>query len=221
VPLIRGSVGLLAAVTALFFTPVFAAAQTVSFGDEALGTFPKNFEHGLAGEGDPGRWEVVQDDTATGGKALAQLTTDRAEHRFLVAIYKPIEAANVEITTRFKAVAGKTDQAGGVVVRAINARNYYIARANALEDNVRFYRVKGGRRQQLATLDNVKVTPGEWHTLTLRAEADRFTVLYDGKPMHATVDTTGFPRPASGRVGLWTKADSITRFDWMEIKVLP
>jgi len=73
----------------------------------------------------------------------------------------------------------------------------------------------------VGTLDGVKVAPGEWHTLMLRAQGNRFTVVFDGKPMHTTTDTTNLPRPGAGRVGLWTKADSVTHFDRLEIKALP
>jgi hypothetical protein len=107
-----------------------------------------------------------------------------------------------------------------VVVRLIDAKNYYVARANALEDNVRFYRVRGDVRQQLASAD-AKVSSGVWHTLTLRAQGDRFAVLFDGKLMHTTADTTPLPRPTGGRVGVWTKSDSITYFDKIDIKQLP
>lgn len=200
--------------------PTVATAETVTFGEEPLGALPKDFDHGVAGVGGSGRWEVVRDATATGGKALAQLGTDASEHRFLTAFYKPFSAANVEVTVQFKPVAGKIDQAGGVVARLIDAKNYYIARANALEDNVRFYRVKGDQRQQLATAD-AKVLPGTWHTLTLRVQGDQFSVLFDGKLMHTTTDKTIFPRPAAGRVGAWTKSDSITYFDRIEITPLP
>jgi hypothetical protein len=200
-----------------FFTT--AKAQTVTFADQPLGALPKDFDHGVMGVGDPGRWEVVADATAEGGKALAQLSTDTREHRFLTAFYTPVVAADVEVTARFKPVAGKTDQAGGVVARLVDAKNYYIARANALEDNVRFYRVRGDVRQQLATAD-LKVAPGVWHTLTLRARGDRFTVLFDGKLMHTTTDKTPGSRPTAGRIGVWTKSDSITYFDKIEIKEL-
>jgi len=121
---------------------------------------------------------------------------------------------NVEI--RFKAVAGRVDQAGGVAVRLQDADNYYVARANALEDNVRFYRVVAGKEQLGGA--NLKVTPGEWHTLGLRAEGERFTVSYDGKTLFSVTDRTF---AEAGGVTLWTKADSVTRFDRMTITVLP
>jgi hypothetical protein len=145
-------------VAAALASPAIAKAQTVTFADAPLAALPKDFGHGVMGVGGPGRWEVVSDNTAAGGKALAQLSTDTSEHRFLTAFYIPVVAANVEVTVRFKQVAGKTDQAGGVVVRLVDAKNYYIARANALENNVRFYRVRGDVRQQLATAE-AKILP--------------------------------------------------------------
>jgi hypothetical protein len=211
--------GLVAA--ALVLIPEGAAAQLVTFDNEALGSLPKDFEHSLVGAGGPGRWEVVRDASATGGKALAQLSTNPVENRFLVASYKPVDAANVEVAARCKPATGKIDRACVVVVRLVDANNYYIARANALEDNVRFYRVRAGQRQQLATADGVKVASGQWHMLTLRAEGDRFTVVFDGKPMHTTTDATDLPRPSAGKVGVWTKSDSVTHFDRLEIKTLP
>jgi hypothetical protein len=199
-----------------------AVGQTVTFENDAAGQPPKDFEFGVAGEGGPGRWQVVADATAAGGKALAQLTTNPVAHRFLVAIYNPVTSANVEVTARCRPMSGKTDQACGVIVRAVNARNYYIARSNVLESNVRFYRIRNSQRQQLATAENVKIARGEWHTLTLRVVGDQYTVLFNGKLVHTTADTTtGLPRPESGRVGLWTKADSVTHFDRIEIKRLP
>jgi len=205
---------------ALVLAATQARAETVTFEPSEFGTIPAEFEFGLAGNGGPGRWEVVRDETAAGGKALAQLSTSPDDYRFLVAIYKPVVAADVEVTTRFKPVSGKTDQAGGVAVRIVDANNYYLARANALEDNVRFYRIARGKRQQLADA-KAKVATGQWHTLTLRAQGDRFTVIFDGKPMHTTTDTTSSPRPGKGRVGVWTKADSVTHFDRIDINVLP
>jgi hypothetical protein len=213
------TVEILVAAATVLAVPASAAAQTVTFGNEAIGSPAKDFEYGLAGEGGPGRWQIVRDDTAEDGKALAQLSTNTAAYRFLVAIYRPVEAANIEITARFKPISGKVDRAGGVIVRAIDASNYYIARANATENNVRFYRIANGKRTQLATADNVKVASGQWQTLTLRAEGDRFTVLFNGKVMHATTDKTN--SPGTGRVGLWTKSDSVTRFDRIEIRPPP
>jgi hypothetical protein len=206
------------AAVALMLTSAVATAQTITFENDAPGQPPKDFEFGLAGEGGPGRWQIVADKTAAGGKALAQLSANTAANRFLVAIYNPTVFANGEITTRCKPVSGRVDQACGLIIRAADARNYYIARSNALENNVRFYRVRNGERQQLATAENVKTPRGQWHTLTLRAEGNRYTVSLDGKVLHTTSDaTTAEPRPTEGRAGLWVKSDSVTHFERVEI----
>jgi len=204
-----------AAIAAILASSV-AAAQTITFGDASQGRLPEDFEVRLTGGGPPPRWEVVTDATATDGKALAQLSADKTDLRFPLAVHRSIAAADVEVSTRFKAISGKVDQAGGLAVRLKDQNNYYVTRANALEGNVRFYRVVNGRRQQLASAD-VKVASGEWHTLTLRAEDDRFTVSFDGKQLLDHRDRT-FAEP--GKVALWTKADSITRFDRMTIQPL-
>lgn len=194
-----------------------AAAQSVGFGDAKPGAAPLGFEFARTGSGPPGRWEIVREAGATGGQALAQLSADSTSYRFPLAIYGAVNAANVEVTARFKSIAGKVDRAGGVVLRYHDPNNYYVARANALEDNVRFYRVVQGRREQLASAD-VKVAPGQWHTLTLKAEGERFTVSFDGKLLYTASDST---HREAGRVGVWTKADSVTHFDKLDIKILP
>jgi hypothetical protein len=207
---------------AMMFVVSAAGAQTITFENDTPGKPPKDFEFGLAGEGGPGRWEVVADKTAAGGKALAQLSANTAANRFLVAIYQPAVFANGEISTRCKPVSGRVDQSCGLIIRAADARNYYIARSNALESNVRFYRVRNGARQQLATAENVKTPTGQWHTLTLRAEGNRYTVSINGKTIHTTADTsTAEPRPTEGRAGLWVKSDSVAHFERIEIKPLP
>jgi hypothetical protein len=193
-----------------------ASAQRVSFADAPLDGMPKDFVTALTGQGKPGKWTVVEDATAESGRALAQLDSDPTDYRFPLAIYMPTMPSDVEATTRFKAISGKEDQAGGVVVRLIDRNNYYIARANALENNVHFFRVVGGRRQELAGA-STKVASGVWHTLTLRAEGNCFTVSFNGRPLFTHTDRT-FGSP--GKVALWTKADSVTRFDWIEIKPL-
>ena len=206
------------AAAAWLSSAVAAPAQIVTFDSETVGQPPKDFEFGLAGEGGPGRWEMVDDSTAGSGKALAQLSTNAAEFRFLVAIYKPVTATNVEVTARCKPMAGQADQACGVIVRASDPSYYYMARANALEDNVRFYRVKAGQREQLASAEGIKIARGQWHTLTLNAREDRFTVFFNETPLHVTTDSTPQPRPSDGRVGLWVKSDSVTYFDRLEIR---
>jgi len=168
------------------------------------------------GEGEAGKWTVVADPTASNGQALGQLSNDRTDYRFPLAIYKPYSGKDLEFSVRFKAVAGTVDEAGGIVLRLSTPDDYYVARANALEDNVRFYRVVKGRREQLAGAD-LKVSANQWHTLTLRAEGERFTVSFDGNALFSAQD--GNFRDA-GKVALWTKADSVTYFDTISITSL-
>ncbi|WMT71618.1 hypothetical protein [Bradyrhizobium sp. Ash2021] len=181
------------------------------------GSPPPGFTFARTGRGGEGAWTVTADTTAAGGRAIEQTSTDRTDYRFPLAIHESLSASNLNAEIRFKAVAGKIDQAGGIAVRLRDADNYYVARANALEDNVRFYRVVDGRREQLGGAD-LKVTPDEWHTLGLRAEGERFTVSYDGKTLFGVTDRTF---AEAGGVALWTKADSVTRFDRLTITTLP
>ena len=182
-----------------------------------VGKPPEGFNFARTGQGGPAQWTVVADQTAAGGRAIEQTSTDRTDYRFPLAIHEASSPANLEAVVRFKAVAGKVDQAGGIAIRVSDADNYYVVRANALEDNVRFYRVVQGRREQIEGAD-VKVTPNQWHTLSLRAEGERFTVTYDGRTLYSASDKT-FAK--AGKVALWTKADSVTRFDQIKISTLP
>ena len=151
-----------------------------------------------------------------GGRAIAQVSNDKTNYRFPLAIYKPFSGKDLEVSVRFKPVAGTVDQAGGIAVRLLTPDDYYVVRANALEDNVRFYRVVKGRREQLAGAD-VKVAANVWHTLALKAEGDRFSISYDGKTLFTARTTRS---PDAGKVALWTKADSVTHFDTIAITPL-
>jgi len=181
------------------------------------GTAPPGFSFGRTGQGTPGDWQVIiADPSAAGQRAIAQLSQDRTDYRFPLAIYDAVAARNVDVVVRFKPVGGAVDQAGGVAVRLASPDDYYVVRANALEDNVRFYRVVKGSRRQIQGAD-LKVAANRWHTLGLRAEGDRFTVTFDGKPLFTAQDST-FVGP--GKVALWTKADSVTHFDTIAIMPL-
>jgi hypothetical protein len=177
--------------------------------------------HGLrferTGDGKPGRWAIQADSTApSGGHVLAQLDTDSTSYRFPIAIVDDAAPADVRVSVECKAVSGKVDQACGLVVRLQDRDNYYVARANALEDNVRLYYVKGGKRVQLASWSG-KVTAAAWHRLELEARGDRLSVRWDGKAILDKKDTTF---SSAGRVGVWTKADSVTYFDDLTVTAL-
>lgn len=211
----------IAAAAALTLLPALGIAQAsameIDLSEMAPGGAPPGFESARTGQGGPAQWVVVADETASQGRAIAQTSSDRTDYRFPLAIYQPAMAKDVEVVVRFKPVAGKVDQAGGIAVRLTSPDDYYVARANALEDNVRFYRVVKGSRQQIAGA-NTKVSSGEWHSLGLRAEGDRFSVSFDGKPLITATDATF---SEAGKIALWTKADSVTHFDRIAIQRLP
>jgi hypothetical protein len=185
-----------------------------------IGQLAPNLEPELTqwrtGEGDAAEWTLVADASAEGGRAIAQVSKDKTNYRFPLAIYEPFSGRDLEVLVRFKPVAGTVDQAGGIAIRMTSPDEYYVARANALEDNVRFYRVVRGRREQLHGAD-LKVASGQWHTLGLQAKGTRFTVSFNGKTLFTAEDNT-FAGP--GKVALWTKADSVTHFDTIAITPL-
>jgi hypothetical protein len=182
-----------------------------------VGSLPPEFlTTSRTGQGAVGVWQVVEDASAGSGKAIEQSSADTTDYRFPLAVYEPLAAQDVEASVRFKAVAGKVDRAGGLVVRLTDADNYYVVRANALEHNVNLYRVIKGRRQQISGA-SVKVSSGVWHTLGLRVDGDRLTARFNGKELVTATDRTF---AGAGKAALWTKADSITRFDRLEIRPL-
>jgi hypothetical protein len=202
----------------LWFLAVAAArADMINLASAPVGGAPPGFAFARTGSGGPGKWAVVADDAAEGGRAIEQASTEKTDYRFPLAIYQPVVARNVEVSLRFKPVAGAVDRAGGIAVRVADANNYYVVRANALEDNVRFYHVIRGRRTELKSA-SPKVSANEWHTLSLKAEGDRFTITFNGKQLYTVADKA---IAQAGRVALWTKADSVTRFDRIEINPLP
>lgn len=199
------------------FAAGVAGAQTrvVDFSQDAVGQAPKGFEFGhTAKEGRPGRW-VVQAEGKE--KYLAQLDDDRTRSRFPVAVLADLSPTDGDFSVRFKPVSGRTDQAAGLVWRYQDENNYYIVRANALENNVVLYKVQNGKRTDLPVKGAgrtygkpSKVPSGQWGTLRVVVRGALFEVYHDGRKLYEVEDAT-FPR--AGKVGVWTKADSVTYFD--------
>jgi hypothetical protein len=196
---------------------VMAHAETrkVDFSQDTVDHPPKGFEFGYtAGVGKPGKW-VVQADG--GNKVLAQADADSTRSRFPVAVLSDISAADVDLSVRFKPMSGRVDQAAGLVWRYQNQDNYYIVRANALEDNVVLYKVEGGKRTDLPLKGEGRtygkkseVPAGQWSTLRVVAKGPGYQVYFNGSKLYEVEDKT-FSQP--GKVGVWTKADSVTQFD--------
>jgi hypothetical protein len=160
---------------------------------------------------------VLADDSAPGGRVITETSRDTADYRFPICVCDDVIAKDVAVSVRFKPVAGEVDQAAGLIVRAKDDMNFYVARANALEANVRLYKVTDGVRRQIAGR-NIDVSSGAWQSLRLDVAGDTLTVAFNGEQVIATRDTTF---TEAGKVGLWTKADSLTHFADLEIEPSP
>jgi hypothetical protein len=184
--------------------------STWTFEGDSPGKPPGGFSFARTGEGKQGSWIVRAEPGAPSGKAvLAQVDQDDTDYRFPLAITSGPELKDLRLSVKCKPVDGKVDQACGLVFRYKDENNYYVTRANALENNVRLYHVKDGRRVQFAGW-NGKVAKNTWHELAVEARGDLMVVSFDGNRVIEARDTT-FANP--GKVGLWTKADSVTLFD--------
>ena len=193
------------------------APQAINFDATEPGQLPPDFSTALTGGGGPISWVVREDPTAPGGgRVLVQESSDDTSYRFPMCLYERIRARDVAVEVNYKAISGKVDQAGGIVLR-YTPENYYIARANVLEDNVVLFKTVRGKRSKLEEVA-VKVAPDQWHKLRFAAKGRRLTITFDGKVVIETEDRT-FTNP--GQVGLWTKADSVSAFSNLKIEPVP
>lgn len=205
--------------------PAPEAALKIDFENAAAGAPPTGFIFARTGRGEEGRWEVAAVDGApSGGKVLVQTSADATGFRFPLAIHDGFTGRDVDLAVHFKPVSGNVDQAAGLVWRYRDADNYYIVRANALEDNVVLYKVENGKRIDLDVKGGgrtygvkTEVPAGDWGELRVIASGRLFTVYLDGRELFEVEDDTF---REAGRVGLWTKADSVTQFDDLRVAAL-
>ena len=180
-------------------------AETFSFDSDTPGQPPVGWTCGKTGKGSP-HWTVETDNSAPSRpNALKQAGTAT----FPWCVRNDIEGADGIVEVKFKPVSGKADQAGGVVWRWKDGDNYYVARANALESNVSLYFTVDGSRKTIKYV-SAPVTLNTWHTLRVIYKGDAIQVALDGKTY---IETKDRHIPGLGKVGVWTKADSVTLFD--------
>ncbi len=192
-----------------------APGWVLDFEDQPLGP-AKVCAGGLTGGGGGVDWRIIEDaDSPAGSRVLAELGGDSTSNRFPLCIF-PDVARDVDITVAFKPVSGSIDQAAGIAVRLQDEENYYVARANALEGNVRFYIVRNGVRRELAGVD-VAVAGQLWQTLGLRVSGTTAEVRLNNRTLFSFAEVTEFGE--AGGVALWVKADSVTYFD--DLAVIP
>jgi hypothetical protein len=197
------------ALTAVAFAAVMLAgvglSQTVNFDNFKTGAPPPGWTATQTGTG-AAKWTVEQDPTAP---SKPNVLKQSGQATYPVCIKDDTSLQNGFVEVRFKPISGKTDQAAGLIWRARDSNNYYVARANALEDNVTIYDTVNGRRTERKAM-SMKVATNVWHTIRVDFQANHFTVTYDGQKAIEWDDATF---KEAGKVGVWTKADSVTLFD--------
>jgi hypothetical protein len=180
-------------------------AETVNFDGFKAGELPVEWLAGATGRGSA-RW-AIEPDASAPSKPNVLRQSGVADFPWCVLKSTAITDGFVEV--KFKALGGKSDQAGGLVWRWKDGDNYYVARANALEDNVSLYYTESGRRRTIKYV-NAPVAKNVWHTLRVEFSGRRIRVALDGT---SYIELDDDHIAGSGSVGVWTKADSVTAFD--------
>ena len=180
-------------------------AETINFDADVAGTAPAGWTAGVTGRGTP-RWTVETDD---GAPSTPNVLRQSGRGDFPWCVKNDTQIADGYAEVKFKPISGKEDQAGGLVWRWKNGDTYYVARANALEDNVSLYYTLNGRRNTIKYVD-APVAKNQWHTLRVEFAGKRIRVALDGK---SYIELDDEHIAGAGRVGMWTKADSVTLFD--------
>ncbi len=198
--------------------PILSQDLTFDFEGETVGKLPKNWSQAFTGRGKHTDWQVVDDH---GNKVLAQLSQDHPNYHFNDVVFDGFKAKDMVLEVKMKGVKGKMDQGGGFIWRWADKDNYYVVRANPLEDNVVLYKVKNGKRTDLAVLGKgrtygveVPALGNDWNDLKLDVKGNLFTVFLNGKEIFQVQDDT-FAK--AGKVGLWTKADAVSYFDDFQV----
>jgi hypothetical protein len=180
-------------------------AESINFDKDVAGATPAAWTAGVTGQGES-RWMVEADPTAP---SKPHILKQSAEGDFPWVVKNDTKLSDGYVEVKFKTLSGKRDQAGGIVWRWKDGNNYYVARANALENNVSLYHTEKGKRNTIKYV-NAPVALNAWHVLRVEFRGTRVRVILNGKPYIELDDKhiTG-----EGAVGLWTKADSVTAFD--------
>ena len=212
--------GLFAALTALGLGALmlYAAPRVWDFESTPVGALPQGWKVGVTNADTLPLWKVVAE-----GKNHVLMMARPAKSGGLFGIGSvfnlcwtdAVRAADFDASVRFKAVSGREDRGGGIMWRVKSDATYYVARFNPLEDNFRFYYVKEGRRVELASAD-VRLKPG-WHTMRVVMRGEAFEGYLDGRRLLRADDDM---IEGTGGVGLWTKADAVTKFDDFRVEAL-
>lgn len=195
-----------------------SATRIWTFDDDPPESLPPEFQVGTLFDGRPaGEWKILQTDLANHGKhVLGQLMGKGAEHAYKVVLVQSTTSTDMDVSVSFLPISGKADMGGGLIWHAADDRNYYLVRANPLEQNVRIYHVINGIRKMLKSYDDI-INIKKWHRLHVVNQGCRIQIFYDDKPIFDLCDETF----KEGRIGLWTKSDAVTYFDDLRLQILP
>ncbi len=189
--------------------PVFSHKVRYNFDNDSVGSLPTYLQAGMTGGGTRSEWSVRQDSTAPSPpNVLAQTADEAVDYHFPYVILPGQNFKDVRVSVSFKPVSGRIDQAAGIIFRFVDSGNYYVLRANALEGNIILFKYVAGSRSAIASA-STPVSSGQWHTLSIVAVGDSLLSYLDSKLLIDIKDSTF----SEGKVGLWTKADSIIYFD--------
>jgi hypothetical protein len=188
-----------------------AVDTSFTFDNLKVGESPKNWSTNITGEGPSCRWTIQAENQ---NKSLVQVSNSTEDYRFNIIINDNLKYKDLEINLRFKGIKGKGDQGGGPVWRYQDENNYYVVRANPLEDNYRLYKVVNGNRKMLKSA-NLKINSGEWYDIRVIMKGKAIACYLNNQLLIETTDDTFV---AAGKIGLWTKSDAVTAFDDIKIK---
>jgi hypothetical protein len=190
---------------AMMMAAATAHAETITFDADRPGTPPAGWTCGSTGGGTPS-WTV---EAHSGAPSGANVLKQSGKAPFPWCVRQGTAVTNGTVEVKFKPLSGREDQAGGLVWRWKDGDNYYVARANALENNVSLYYTERGRRLTLKYVD-APVAANTWHTLRVEFQGTQIRVALDGKTY---IELSDSHISGAGAVGVWTKADSVTVFD--------
>jgi hypothetical protein len=198
-----------------------AAELKINFSDYHEGEAPRGFRNAVTGEGKPGEWKVVLDETASAFQSLteakptarhavlAQLSRDATDEHFPLFIFENELFADFTLTVRIKTVEGKVEQMAGVAFRIQNETNYYVVRASSLGNTFKFYKILNGQRG-IPVGPEIPIPSGVWHDLAVEAQGDQIRCSLDGKELISLRDKAN--PLLNGKIGFWTKSDSVSYF---------
>jgi hypothetical protein len=207
-----------------------AAERHFDFSQAKMNEMPPGFRSTVSGEDKPGEWKIVEDErpatlapsdaassVTTRRQVLAQTGGSAADEHFPLLIFEDETFDDFTLTTRFKTVSGTAEQMAGIAFRYQDERNYYVVRASSLGKSFRFYKVVDGLRHSIIGPD-IEIPKGVWHELSVECKGLEIRCFLNGKQVIPTLTDSSF---SEGKVGFWTKSDSVSYFADTQIVYTP